>query len=275
MEESTLTRGLLDDVDMQRIKAKLPDVIPLRVKTQVMHPDLMCAGFDVGSDIPLAAICLQDASGVLCAANVALHEYHAHSIYYRERKDPPQEMVAISMETFFLDDLAFRLYAAAEHLANAIVFMLELTDADLAQFRESRVSQQSIVGHYLAAKLPGNDLTKAATRLAKCKDWMHAMGYRGRLVHDQPPPVAGLGITYRRRSRWTRGGGAAKLTVQLNTGDEPEFAVEEIYGFLEGAFRQLLISTDECVRYFESMLNAVGITLTVDKPGMHLRFEST
>jgi hypothetical protein len=269
-----MTRGLLPDDELNRIEAKLPSVESLAVKALQMDPNFMYLAFEPGSDIPLAAVCLQDATDVLRDARITLHECYTHGIYYRKYKDPPKEEAAIMMERFFLDDLALRLYATGEHLASAIIFMLELTDEDLKPYKADRASKQSIVGHYLAEERPNHRITKAVDKLASSKDWQLSMDYRGRWVHDQPPTVQGLGIVYRRCSKWERNAKTLKMSITLGVGDKPEYSIEEVRGFLEKGFVELINATQSCIDYFEGMLRDVGFTLTEDGNHWQLKFSS-
>ena len=259
-----MTRGILPDDELKRIDAKLPNVIRLRQKALQMHPDFICMGFGTGSDIPVAAICFQDATDVLCSARIALCECYAHGIYYRQYKDPPKEGVAIVMEQFFLDDLAVRLYAVAEHLASAIIFMLELTDKDLKPFKAKLISKQSIVGHYLKRHRPDHQITSALVKLSLSKDWQLSMDYRGRWVHNQPPTVKRLGIVYRRHSRWVRNGNTGNMVVHVGVGDKPEYSIAQVRDFLEQGLVELISATRACIDYFEGMLRDVGFKLLDD-----------
>lgn len=269
-----MTRGLLPDDELSRIEAGLPDVIHLRVKSLQMDPSFMYLAFPLGCDIPVTAICLQDATDVLAHSRIALHEFYAHGIYYRRYKQPADEKAAVLMERFFLDDLALRLYAAAEHLASAIIFMLELNDYDLAPYKVERQSKQSIVGHYLAEKLPELEISRAIENLAQCRDWRLSMEYRGKWVHDQPPIVQGLGIVYRRRSKWEQHGDGVKMTIRFGAGDTPDYTIEQVSGFLEKGFQALITATGACIGCFEEMLRSRGFTLSKDGGSWHLTFKS-
>jgi len=268
-----LPRGQLEDSDLDQIAKKLPEMMPIRLKALAMNPDFMCAAFGTGSDIPVGAVCLQDATDVLCDAWLALHEFYAHALWYRVRRQPNDDNVATAMEKFFLDGLAYRLYAAAEHLANAIVFILELSDVQLDPYRGNRVSQQSVVGHYLLAELPDHDVTAAVRALASNPDWKKSLDYRGRLVHEQPPTVDGLGIIYRRESRWKIDPDTLKPTVYLRMGDSPELTTGKVCRFLEEGLIALREATTRTIEYFETVLNERGMRIEVDETHGKVRFE--
>ncbi|MGB2768375.1 MAG: hypothetical protein WBC88_01455 [Candidatus Zixiibacteriota bacterium] len=266
-----MTRGLLPDDELNRIQAILPSLKALEGTALHIDPDSMCIGFGSGSDIPVAAICFLDTVDVLRDARIALHECYAHGIYYRQYKDPPDEKAAVFTEKFFLDDIALRLYAAAEHLANAMIFMLELTDNDLEPYKAERASKQSIVGNYLAKELPCHPVTKAVVKVDQCKEWRLSRAYRGRWVHHQPPTVEGLGIVYRRRSRWQRDPKTGKMIVRLGAGDKPEYSTKQVREFLEKGFRELIGATEACIAWLDGKLRDSGFTLSEDGSQWHLK----
>jgi len=254
-----MSRGELPQSELVRIDDALTQVIPLQETVLKMHPDLISAKFPIDSTIPMAAICLQDCLDMMCDCRFALTECHAHGVYYRQYKVPPNETTAVYMEKFFLEDVAFRLYAAAEHLASALVCMLEISNTDLAAFTGKRISNQSIVGNYLAARRAGHTITKSVEKLALSNEWNSTMRYRGQLVHEQPPTVAGLGIFFRRPvgggSRWQFDKTKGIRVLAIGGGDAPEFSIQDVTSFVEKGFNLLASVTEECVRYYESMIN--------------------
>ena len=70
----------------------------------------------------------------------ALHEALAHQVWYVEHKAPPNESAATFFVRYYSDDAALRLYSAAEHLANGIIMMLELSKQELDPFLRKRTS---------------------------------------------------------------------------------------------------------------------------------------
>lgn len=269
-----MTRGLLPDDELRRIDAKLPSLNTLQGMALYIDPDSMCIAFKPGNKMPVAAICFQDTIDALRDARIALHECYAHGIYYRKYKDLADEKAAVLMEKFFLDDIALRLYAAAEHVASAIIFMLELTDNNLAPYKKERASKQSIVGDYLAKELSGHPITKAVVKLDQCKEWRLSRDYRSRWVHHQPPTVEGLGIVYRRRSRWQRDPKTGKMVVRLGVGDEPEYTIQQIRDFLEKGFGELIGVIVICISCFNEKLRDHGFKLSEDGSSWHLNLKS-
>ncbi|MCK5843106.1 MAG: hypothetical protein KAG97_00275 [Victivallales bacterium] len=58
-------------------------------------------------------------------------------------------MAGRSLCKFYLDDVALRLYAAAEHLANGIISMLEIDESDIIdeKKKDRLLSRQSVLGN--------------------------------------------------------------------------------------------------------------------------------
>jgi hypothetical protein len=149
------------------------------------------------------AACLHDALRSIEEATYAFHEILAQRKWYLEKRETPNETSAIFFSKFYADDVALRLYSAGEHLANAIVLMLEISQHDLRRSRKkNRIGLQVILGHYLINEQPNNPVTKAILKLVKAKEWLKTIKYRNDWVHNQPPTVEGLGIVYNRRNRW-------------------------------------------------------------------------
>ena len=258
-----MTRGELSESSLKDIDGKLTPVIELHQKSIAMSPAMVSAACGPGSDVPVAAVCLQDCTSALCDCRLALHECYAHGIYYREHCDPPREHEAVTLEAFFLDDLAVRLYSSAEHLANALVFMLELTEADLRPYAKAKSSRQIAVGKYLASKLPDHLLTKPVARLASSDSWRRMIDYRSRWVHDQPPLLGGMGFVYRRRSRWEVNPGTGRQVLRMSESDDPELTVAEVRAFLEESFNELAAATTASLDHFIKMLEEKNLRVEV------------
>jgi hypothetical protein len=204
-----MARGDLSLAIQARIDALLPDPMARGDDIISLSPDMISVAFDPDSDIPIASVCLLDALRTMGAARYGLFESHAHGIYYREVATPPEEMKAVWFEQFYVQDAAHRLYGAAEDIAEALVMMLEISPARLRKFKERGVSQQRAVGELLVKEHTDLAITGSIKALTGSAAWTAAMSYRGRLVHEQPPLVGGLGIVHRRQRRWqkTEGGG--------------------------------------------------------------------
>ena len=230
-----MSRFLLDDSVQGRILKELPNLEGLFGSAFMNGPDWISMHFHPESPIPIAAVCLQDAFDTLFSARYALHEFFAHKIWYSEKKEPPDKEAADAYRLFYADDVTLRLYSAAEHLANAIISMMKISEDQLKKYRKGKISQQSIVGSFLAGEELNHPITKAVLKLHNSKEWCKTIGYRNRWVHEQPPTVAGLGIIYERRERWLRSKTDNFWHLPFGGGDQPEYTVDELLGFIQPA----------------------------------------
>lgn len=255
-----MSRGLLNDNELKAIHDKLPDTLDFLTHTQGLSCDFISMNMPPDSRIPVAAVCLADLADTLCAIRHALHECLACGLYYRDHCDPPNKSGAVFMERYYLDDAAFRLYAAGEHLANAIILMLEIGGDDLKDYRKGRTSQQSAIGEYLREKQPGEKVTEAVRPLAGSRDWIAAIKYRNELVHEQPPTVEGLGIQYRRRSAWEMSEDDTSWILTFGGGDPTRYHISEIKDFVFQATFQLLRASWICLDHYLSVLERLGVS---------------
>jgi hypothetical protein len=260
-----LSGFILDNEMLDQISGRLPDLENIAKTIFKFSPDFISVKCPVNSNIPIASVCLQDMVNTLLGVRIALHEYHAHRIWYREKSEPSNEPLAIVMMRYYIDDATARLYAAGEHLANATICMLDIDDSQLEPYRKDRTSQQSIVGHYLARELPKSPVTHAVINLAKSEEWAKTIEYRNEWVHEQPPSIKGLGVVYMRKRRWVtkdEGNGKVTHTLGLGGGDGAEFSVDEIMGFVQPATFKFVKVCDEIVSFYIKILNEYGITIT-------------
>lgn len=269
-----MTRGMLDATDMERISQELPDLSNLQQIASFSSPDSISISFPYKSNIPVASVCLREAVDTLAEATYALHEVFAHRIWYREKKDPPEEMTAAFFERYYADDAALRLYSAGEHLANGIIMMLEITDEDLKPPKvkgkqgKERSSLQSVVGNYLRRQKVSHPITEAVKNLAESKEWIAMVGpngYRHRLVHGPLPTVKQMGNVYERKIRWeTLPNGKHRLTLR-NRGDRPEYSVEELVEFIQPAMFRFTDTLTSVSKFYIDLLRSWGLSLTFDR----------
>ncbi len=259
-----MSEFVLDDESFDQITKQLPDLEMLAKKIMKFAPDFISIKCTADSNVPVAAVCLQDVLNTLLGVRTALREYHSHGIWYLEKCNPPNNDLAIVMMTYYIDDAVARLYSAGEHLANAIICMLDTTDDQLEPHRKNRVSQQSIVGHYLAAEFPNHPVTNAVMRLAKSAEWLNTTTYRNNWVHDQPPTIKGLGIVYRRERRWTTRNENGKTihTLGIGEGDGAEFSIDDVINFVQPATFLLAEVCDVVADFYTQILSDHGIRIT-------------
>lgn len=254
-----MSRAQLDKETSARVEKELPNVLDVRTASLTLQPDFISMGFPPQSTVPIAAICLQDATAALEEARYALFEALAHVVWHRDKCEPPNETLAVFFGKFYADDAALRIYAAGEHLANAIENMLEV-QTDVSDFKESSlaksknvVSKQAIVGIYLSANHPNHGITESVRRLKDSVEWKKTREYRDKWVHGKPPIINGMGIGYERRNRLIVS--ADSIGVSLGGGDEPHYSVEDLVGFMKPALFLLTETVTEIVDYYVDFLN--------------------
>jgi len=250
-----MSRGLLNDSEWGNIYQETPDLDNLGNMVLHLSPDFLSIPFSPESNVPIAAVCFQDAFNTIEEALYSLREVFAHQIWYLEKKKPPNEIAAAFFGRFYADDAALRLYSAGEHLANGIIMMLEIADEDLNPYKKKRISQQSIVGHFLKGEKPHHPITKAVSKLVDSQEWSTTIAHRDRWVHEQPPTVKGLGIVYTRRRRWKilpNGKGR----ILLGGGDTPDYTIDNLLEFMKPAMFQFTDTITTVVEFYIEILEA-------------------
>jgi hypothetical protein len=257
MELTKMSRGELPPDALDRINDLLPDLGSRFEQIHHLSPDLLSYGIDPESDVPIAVPCLMDALQTITAARYALFECLAHGTYYRTVAEPPHEMNAIWFERFYVDDVAHRLFAAAEHIANGLIFMLEITDEALKEFKNGVTSQQAAVGHLLLKQYPSLAISRSIGNLVKSTEWSAVTMYRGTIVHAQPPLVSGLGIVYKRKRRWRINSDGGRY-LAFGGGDPPDVETPALIATCKGALPALLAVWDDSVTEFVEVLVRKG-----------------
>lgn len=257
-----MSRMPLDDEILAEIGQRLPDLKFIQEVAGNFAPDFISSTVDLSYEslIPIASVCLKDTSQTLTEARYALHEYFAHDIWYRQKQKPPAEYAAIFFGRYYLDDTALRLYSAGEHLANAIIFMMELEYEHLSPYRKRTTSQQSIVGRFLMKEMADHPLTNILSTLSETPEWQETSKYRNLWVHEQPPTVDGMGRVYERRIRWEKTEKEHELSV--GGGDTPQYSVNDILNFVKPALFQFKDTLSEVLQFYSEILkkHAIGGT---------------
>jgi hypothetical protein len=216
------------------------------------------------------AVAFDDAHEAFAQARYSLAEALGHRIWFRQRKTPPDPMSGRWFESYYLSDAAMRLYAAGEHLARAIVYMLDLKDSELGRYRGKRASAQSAVARYLHRERPGHELTAAVDSLHRIAEWRKTLVYRGRVVHAQPPLVEGLGIGFERRRRWQpepEGG----WMLGVGGGDKPECTTDELFDCVSTAAHAFQVTLIVSAKHYWALLARYGIWLNAESKSMHVQ----
>jgi hypothetical protein len=255
-----MSRGLLGKKILKEIANQLPDIKQLNIDILSCTPEVVSFRFPPDSTVPVASVCLHDAFTALADARYAFHEILAHRAWYLEKRETPIEGTAIHFTRFYADDIALRLYSAGEHLANAIVDMLEIEARSLVPYKKKRISKQIIVWEYIRREEPTHDITQAIKKLAQSKEWLATLSYRNDWVHGKPPIIKGLGIQYERRKRWEISD--KHIGLSFGGGDEPKYSDEDLINMVRPALfvfvETLADVTSWYVQLVESRNNVLG-----------------
>lgn len=265
-----MARGWLEHNTLELIVSELPDTKILVKNILSLTPSFISMKFKPGSTIPIAAVCLLDVKGIIDEVKYAFHEAIANKIWYCEKLEDTNEVLGIFFARYYAEDAIIRLYSASEHLANSIIFMLEISEEELNKYKKKNISVQSAVGKYLIKEKIGHPITIAVQKLVKSKDWLNTMDYRNKWVHEQPPTIEGLGLIYKRYDRWQETIGGNYLGI--GGSDEAEFTIEEIMKYVKGAMFDFVEVVNEVVNFYITLLEKVGITVNEDNPGLQIKF---
>lgn len=232
-----MSRGKLDKDLAAKVERELPSITDLRKATLTLQPDIISMRFPPGSAIPIAAVCLQDVTSTMEEVRYALFESLAHLVWHREKAQPPHEVFAVFFGRFYADDAALRLFTAREHLTEAIICMLEISNEDLKAYRKlgsARKDQLSVLEVGLTNDKPDHPVAEAIGKLFKSEHWPRTMRYRNEWVHSKPPILKGTGICYERRNRLQISD--SSIGVSIGGGDEPRYSIEDLLDFIKPAF---------------------------------------
>lgn len=255
-----MSRGLLGKKILKEIANQLPDIKQLNRDILSYTPEFISFRFPPDSTVPVASVCLHDAFGALADARYAFHEILAHRAWYLEKRKTPVEGTAILFTRFYTDDVALRLYAAGEHLANAIIDMMEIKARSLIPYKKKRISRQIIVWEYIKREEPTHVITQVIRKLAQSKEWLATLDYRNAWVHGKPPIIKGLGIQYERRKRWEIGDNYIGLSG--GGGDKPKYSDEDLIKMVKPALFVFAEALTDITAWFiqlvESRSNVLG-----------------
>jgi hypothetical protein len=258
-----MSRESLDEATRKNIQGELPDVLSLqKYILRNLRPDTITAFYhqDIDSMVPIAAVCLADAVHTLTEARYAMFEALAHLILYRAAAE---EETAVFFARFYADNVALRLYSSAEHLANAVVCMLEIDEKRLEPYTKKYISRAAQVGNLLKREFPNHAVTNAILALANSPEWQRASLYRNEWVHGQPPNLINQGDTFARRKRWERieEDGQVKHVLAMEAGgDTPEFdgivnfSIDDLIAFVKPALSKLAIATEEVTGIYDAIV---------------------
>lgn len=250
MDESRLSASTLEEIERQ-----LPTLEAIADRVHTMLPDTLSTGYykNPDSTIPIAGVSFIDCYHTLAATRYALSQYLVQGAYHREVE--ANEGAAVWLERYYLDDTALRLYSAAEHLADGITKMFEISRLD------GPVSAWAKLKKYLVREHPTDSVTQQMIAVSATDEWKFAIEYRGKWVHNQPPTVKGLGMVYRRRQRWNVSPDGMKSLV-LSGGDEPEFTTQQIGTAFLRAWQDFVPMFHVVLDRYDGILEAHGLTFS-------------
>jgi len=257
-----MSRGLLDAETLSEIAVPLPDIEQLQKDVLLLSPDMISAIFGHDSTVPVAAVCLQDATAVLAEARYALHEVFAHRIWYLEKSVKRNEEAATFFGRFYADDAALRLYSAWVHLTEAITLMLQIDRQKSKKYKQEKVEKyqtkkQAMLIEFLRQEEPKHPITQTVIELDNSPEWQNTMNYRNRWVHEQPPTIEGLGLVWRRRQRWKRieNKGKIQYVLGIGGGDKPEHSVDDLIGFVQPSLSKFACTLKVVLDYYVYLVN--------------------
>jgi hypothetical protein len=251
----------IDRETYAQVDKELPDISRLQMML-LIEPNIISINIAPDSNFPIAAACFQDVRTTLSGARYALLESLAHITWYREKANPPNELAAVFFSRFYADDAALRLYSAAEHLAKAIVYILDIGDGKIKDNKS--IGRFNKVQDILRKDRPKHPISKAIDALYNSPKWKETMDYRRQWVHHQPPLVKGLGIAYKRERRWKRDETGKILTLG-GGGDEAEYSIEDLLGFIRPALDIFIEKLKIIVEFYYSELKKSGVVIEINE----------
>lgn len=255
----------LESHDAAAAAAKFPEVLPLLERANRLHPKMLAVGFDEGSLVPAAAVCIRDLAHTVAEARYAMLRA-AHHCPQSAEDTASAAASSVFFQRFYLDDAALRIYAAAEHLVTAVTHMFGLSEGQLRECGKGRQSRPILALAYLERAQPESALAISVRGLLDDDDWKACRRYRNAWVHDQPPAVEGLGISFRRRKFWERpkGGGGGGRVIFFGGGDPPQYTVEQIHAFSGEALSRLLETSEVLLGAYYEVLIAADVDIRDD-----------
>lgn len=188
----------------------------------------------------------------------ALLESFAHKIWFLEKSNPPDEVTGVFFARYYADDTALRLYSAAEHLARAVVFVMNINDESIKNKRAG--SRFGTVWKILSESEPSHPISQSIDKLYSADDWKRTINYRNSWVHNQPPIIEGLGTMFERKRRWQK---TSKNTsfLGIGSGDAPQYSIKDLHSILQSALACLVETLGTAVDFYVCELEKKGITI--------------
>jgi hypothetical protein len=208
--------------------------------------------------IDIAAVCLRDSVEVACDVVYALRKANENLIWYREHHpDAPMEIEACRYSKFYVDDAALRLYASCEHIANFLIYFLDIPAEDIKRYKKSNTSISSAVGKYLNDRANNQDISQHINSLLNEDSWLKTINYRNHWVHEQPPLMEGQGIVYERKSRLKKT--EKGYSVGITLGDRPKFTIDSLLSMVTNATNGFVCFLNKLATIWFNHIDSLGI----------------
>ena len=248
-----MARGALDPETLDKTGKQLPEIENLRSRIRKLNvnPLFLTIKFPRESEIPMAAVCFNDVGVILGEVGYAMHKILAHKAGYLEKENPS---AAVCFSQYYAIDGIFRLYSAAEHLAKAIIFIIE--DKTLENKGRSRLLN---VCKTLKESKPDDMITEAVEKLTHDHNWKRLSKIRNDWVHNELPMLAGPGIVYDWRERIKKK--AQGLQVGFGGGDKPQYTDDELFNILNSSMKLFLETVWAVLESFHDILKQNNISI--------------
>jgi hypothetical protein len=227
---------------------------------------MISSHFSSESKIPIAGVNFFETVHLLTLSRFAMYEALAHKEWYSiNHKEDQNE--GKTYTRFYVDDVALRLYAAGEQLANGIINMLNVSDATFGKYKakirkkSGITSQASVVGHFVKEHYPTHPATKSLSKLIANKHWKETMDYRNYWVHEQPPLIKGIGSSFQARSSWKKFGEWKMMGV--GGADSPQYkSIDNVINFVKPALSDFVGATAANIDFYVELLKKHNITFS-------------
>ncbi|HGY54948.1 MAG TPA: hypothetical protein ENK44_04555 [Caldithrix abyssi] len=254
----------LSDSEKKFVNSKLPELDKIYDTIISFNPDIISIALRTESTVPIASICLHDCLDTLEESKYALSWAYYYKIMYEKTNENFERMKIISHIKYFSDDVALRTYSSAEHLANSIVSMYQISKEKIKPYSKKGISLAIKVGKYLIDQNPNLPITKAIKELINSNDWCETIRYRNEWVHNQPLRINDQGFIYKRKSRWIKIKDGEKNIKLLHFGgnDEYDLTADELLGFVTSALHLITNTLKVTANEYRKLLESHGIKFT-------------
>lgn len=182
MENSKIKQNWSWLLDKDEYETICKSIAPIYTATTTelisfFNPEAIAPYLSPNCKVPIGAICMDDSFEYLKEALWVLRESFCWFSYVKQFKK--DEFFYIPR--IFADDACLRLYSSSEHLASAIVDILEV---DFPSSKEIK-SLARRVGNYFLRELPQHELSASIRKLITTTEWKDVIKWRNDWVHNK------------------------------------------------------------------------------------------